>query len=230
MAEETGALYPQTNPVALPAAQMNQMGLRPIPDPTSLTTEALQREIRNLGDTLRAELKIESAEASGGRLVITTRIDGIERDLFNLGALVKERFDIIERQRVEQKQDNEKAVQAALLAAEKAVQAALLAQKEAVREQTAASALAISKSESSTAAQQSQQYATITAELKAVTDRLGEQGNRITTIESTKLGSQQSSAGLQTNIGLIISVVLFVIALIGFFALRAPQVVEVIPK
>jgi hypothetical protein len=63
-----------------------------------------------------------------------------------------------------------------------------------------------------------------------VTDRLSELGDRLTAIEAARIGGQESRAGLQTNIGLIISVVLFLIAVVGFFALRATPVVEVLPK
>src|SRR5688572_24104498 len=95
-------------------------GWRPVPDPTTLTTEALQREIKGLGDLLRSELR-------GERDAIRVMIENIHA-----------RFDIIEAQRVEQKADTQKAVDAALQA-----------QKEAVREQTAASDKAITKSETS---------------------------------------------------------------------------------
>lgn len=188
----------------------------PTIDPTTLTTEALQREIKSLGDQLRSEQEIIKVESKGGRKAIHVEIDAIRAMIGNLDSFVKDRFDLTEKQRVEQKQDNEKAVQAALLAAEKAVQAALLAQKEAVREQTAASALAISKSESSTAAQQSQQYATITAELKAVTDRLGEQGNRLTTIESKTIGQHEQRSSSMSSQSAIIALILAGIAVIGF--------------
>lgn len=212
-------------PMSSSSGSMNNNQAPPRPDPTMLTTQQLLREISNVAELLRSENEKEAAKAEGGRAAILIRIDDIQRQTDFHAGVTNNRFDIIETQRVEQKQDNEKAVQAALLAAEKAVQAALLAQKEAVREQTAASALAISKSESSTAAQQSQQYATITAELKAVTDRLGDQGNRLTTIESVKIGTQESRSGLQMNSALLFSAVLFIIALIGFFALRTPPVV-----
>ena len=188
---------------------------RPTPDPTVLTTEQLLREIGNVANLLRSENNALSLEAAGGRAAITMRMDDLQRQIGSRSEATESRFDIIEKQRVEQKQDNEKAVQAALLAAEKAVQAALLAQKEAVREQTAASALAINKSESSTAAQQSQQYATITAELKAVTDRLGEQGTRLTTIESVKSGVTESRNTQRSDTGVIVSVVVLMIGLVS---------------
>jgi cobalamin biosynthesis Mg chelatase CobN len=200
------------------ARDMNQQGLRPVPDPTFLTTEALQREIKGLGEQLRAELRVSEVESTGGRQAIHIHIEDIQRQISALETFVKERFMLVENARVEQKQDNEKAVQAALLAAEKAVQAALLAQKEAVREQTAASALAISKSESSTAARSAQQYATITAELKAVTDRLGEQGNRLTTIESTKLGASEMRTTQRLDLGSILGLVSIVIVVLSIFA------------
>lgn len=83
-------------------------GSTPVPDPTILTTEALNREISNVRELLK-------------------------QDIESLGALVEEKFrsvdkqfELIENQRVEQKTDTKAAVVDALAAA-----------KEIVREQSA---------------------------------------------------------------------------------------------
>lgn len=94
---------------------------RPVPDPTSLTTEALHREVSQLRELLETFVQGEN-KVTGERFAsITTQLN------------------LIERQRVEQKMDTKQAVDAALAAA-----------KEAVKEQTTASERAIAKSETAT--------------------------------------------------------------------------------
>jgi hypothetical protein len=96
-------------------------GSTPIPDPTLLTTEALHREVLRLQELLETFIR--------GKNEVT-------EEKF---ASIKVQMDLIERQRVEQKQDTKAAVDAALAAA-----------KEAVKEQTTASERAIAKSETAT--------------------------------------------------------------------------------
>jgi hypothetical protein len=91
------------------------------PDPTLLTTEALQREVNNLKEIIK-------------NTDIATR--EIMNEKFHS---VDQQFVSAERARIEQKADTKAAVDAALIA-----------QKEAVREQTLASEKAIAKSEVST--------------------------------------------------------------------------------
>lgn len=92
----------------------------PVPDPTSLTTEALHREIRAL------------------RELIFERLDRNAQVADEKFDSVKTQLRLIERQRVEQKADTSAAVAAALSAA-----------KEAVKEQTTASEARTDKSEAS---------------------------------------------------------------------------------
>lgn len=94
---------------------------RPVPDPTTLTTDALMREVANL------------------KQLVFERIDrNAQVSEQKFGSIDKE-LQLNERQRVEQKKDTKDAVDAALTA-----------QKEAVKEQTTASERAIAKSETST--------------------------------------------------------------------------------
>lgn len=124
-------------------------------DPTTLTTQALRREIGLLRELIEA--KFDSMK-------------DIQHEKF--GAIDK-RFDLVEQQRLEQKADTKAAVDAALTA-----------QKEAVKEQTTASELAISKSENATAKQLEQLGATFQTTIGGVTTIVGDLKERVLRTES----------------------------------------------
>jgi seryl-tRNA synthetase len=143
-------------------------GRPPIPDPTVLTTEALHREVEQLQELL--ELEIGSLE---------TLCEEREKR-------IHQHFDLLERSRVEQKEDTLKAVAAALSS-----------QKEAV-----------SKSEVSVTKQLDQlsvTIATIESSLRRSIDDLKERivmtEGSINTIASRHAGAKDSQAGLYAAIG-----------------------------
>lgn len=142
-------------------------GWRPVPDPTALTTEALQREVGTLRELVEAS--IESAEA-------------VNLERFKA---INERFSLFEALRLEQKADTKAAVDAALIA-----------QKEAVAEQTAASEKAINKSEGTTIKSidaLAETFRTADAAQRRDVDDLK---TRVTTVESSKAGGKESIAGV----------------------------------
>ena len=108
MAEDS-AMPPRTAP-------MGPHEWVPVPDPTVLTTQALYREVSSLRELI--ELRIED-------------LSGLLDEKF---LRTEQQFELVERQRVEQKNDTKNAVDAALTA-----------QKEAAKEQTVASDRAIAK-------------------------------------------------------------------------------------
>lgn len=161
----------------------------PRPDPTRLTSEQLHREIAALKSLLDERLK-------GMDVLVDEKFASIEKQ-----------FTLIERQRVEQKIDGERAIAAALQAA-----------KEAVQEQTTASEKAINKSESAT--------------IKSI-DALGEKfdtafegqrrdidamGQRVTSLEASKVGGKEASTGIYA----LAAFILVVLLIAGAVALRAP--------
>ena len=110
-------------------------GSVPVPDPTKLTTDAVN-----------ASTEIFRREMSSLKDLVFERIDGDRREETQRFRTIDEKlashdneFSFVEDRRVEQKQDTEKAVQAALNAA-----------KEAVHEQTLSGKEAIDKSEGTT--------------------------------------------------------------------------------
>jgi DNA repair exonuclease SbcCD ATPase subunit len=144
----------------------------PIPppsiDPTRLTTEALRREIALL--EISVQRRIASVEAEiDVRLNSTQELrDEQFKGMQERFLRVQKEFELIERQRVEQKKDTKDAVDAALTA-----------QKEAVKEQTTASSLATAKSETATLKQIEQLQTTFTTAIEALRRSIDEVKERI---------------------------------------------------
>ena len=121
---------------------------------------------------------------------------------------------LIERMRVEQKADTQKAVDAALAA-----------QKEAVREQTTASDREIRKSEASMTKQSDQQGSTFTAAISGVDRSISDLKDRVVVIETMKLGSNEARDDTASNRAAVlatrasmISLVAVVVSILSLFA------------
>jgi carboxypeptidase C (cathepsin A) len=163
-------------------------------DPSFLTTAQLLREIAGLKEWTETLV-------DGKALVTVEKFAAIDRQL-----------SLVERQRVEQKEDTKTAVDAALQA-----------QKEAVREQTIASERAIAKSEAATTKQLDQQSATFGTAISGVSSNLSDHKDlvsnslsdlkdRVTGMENIRRGGREMSASMLVIIGLVISVFSIVIA------------------
>lgn len=160
----------------------------PNPDPTALTTENLRREISSLEKLFNEQLG-RFAEVSAEKF-----------------SSVKQQFDLVEQQRVEQKADTKQAVDAALTA-----------QKEAVKEQTTASERAIAKSEAATTKQLDQQSTTFNTLINGVTNAFNDLKERVTKLEAVKLGG--SEVRQQNNVGIsqILSTIAVIVSTIAVF-------------
>lgn len=148
---------------------------RPVPDPTLLTTQQLEREISGLRALL--EQRIEERHE-----LYQAELAGLSRVNAEKFSKVEQQFELVERQRVEQKADTKTAVDAALSA-----------QKEAVKEQTTASGLAIAKSETGTTKQLEQladnfkvAIAGIVTSIDDLKDRVGRIENRTQVVQETR--------------------------------------------
>jgi len=171
-------------------------GSVPVPDPTRLTTDAVN-----------AATAVFRRELDQLKELVFERIDGDRREISQRFATLTEKlfahdneFRFVEDRRVEQKLDTEKAVQAALSAA-----------KEAVSEQTTAGKEAIGKSENATtsainalAEQQrrdAEQQRRDTDELKA----------RVGSMESMKKGGADAVAlGITVFVAILLAIGLIV--------------------
>jgi len=136
----------------------------PEPDPSTLTTAQLLREIEILRGSIDDKVEARQREMLVAQELSEAKLRGeIELTAQRFDAFTGQ-LELIERQRVEQKSDTKAAVDAALIA-----------QKEAVQEQTIASGLSIAKSEAATAKQLDQQSVTFTTAVSGVTKTSSDQ-------------------------------------------------------
>jgi len=171
---------------------------RPDPDPTTLTTQALYREINQVQALLNAHM-------DGLEGTLSARITAIDHDLDRLqlaveqepaqtGTLIntlrdlhEEKFKSIQVQFVERDTRTEQTSRDSKVAVDAALQAA----KEAVGEQNKSSALAIAKSEASTTKQIDQQGLLIASSTQGLDDKIDDIKDRLTRIEGNTSGGHQ---------------------------------------
>jgi len=156
-----------------------------VDDPSALTTAQLHREITVLHDLLDALF-------AGQEQIQVQRFAAVEKE-----------FELVEKQRVEQKMDTKAAVDAALTA-----------QKEAVKEQTTASDRAIAKSELAMTKQLEQLQATFATAINGVTLLLNDAKERVVKIESMKAGGSSFMSTALAIAGVLAAVTAVIISVI----------------
>lgn len=159
---------------------------RPPADPSELTTAQILRETAIL------------------RELLETNVNGIGAVAEQKFQAVDRQFDLVERMRVEQKNDTKAAVDAALTA-----------QKEAVKEQTTAFALATAKSEGAMTEQLKAITGTFSAGITALTNAHNDTKDRVSRIESTRAGGSTMVTGIIAGVSVLISIVMAIYAMTG---------------
>lgn len=163
-------------------------------DPTTLTTDALQREVAILRDIIDDKVAERHREENSLKELVLARLDGEIRVMEERINSIHSLLEMIEKQRVEQKKDTKDAVDAALAAA-----------KEAVKEQTTASQTAISKSEGMTDKRLEQLTATFAASISGVLASLSDVKERVADLTSTRRGGKEMLSGIYALGGFIIA-------------------------
>jgi len=148
----------------------------PVPDPTSLTTDQLRREITSV------------------RELIESRTDG-DRKLNN------ERFRGIETQFLERDKRTEQTTHDNKVA----VDAAFAAAKEAVGEQNKSNAASITKSEATFTKQIDQTGTLLSAVAKATDEKIDDLKTRLTSLESQKIGGRDAWGYVVGGVGILIA-------------------------
>lgn len=166
---------------------------RPPSDPSELTTAQILRETAILRELLETNVTGVSAVAEEKFQAMSDRFESMNQ-----------KFDMVERVRVEQKKDTKDAVDAALTA-----------QKEAVKEQTQAFGLATAKSEAAMTEQLKALTATFSAGITALTNAHNDTKDRVSRIESAKTGGSTMIAGIAGGVGVLISIVMAIYAMTG---------------
>lgn len=196
---------------------VTQSGSRPVPDPTVLTTQQLQREILMLKELI--ETRLDSYD-TGIRLLQANAdkapsISVVEKSVESLRALHEEKFKSIAVQFSERDTRTEQTSRDSKVAVDAALQAA----KEAVGEQNKSNAASIAKSEAGFTKQIDQTILLVTSMTASLNDKIDDIKTRLTSIDGEKRG-----------VGLSASLVLSIISAIASIAVVISVVVLVMHK
>ncbi len=197
------------------------VGSVPVPDPTVLTTQQLQREIATSREVVETHLE-------GIKRVIETRLEGMDKAIAllqisndripthvnemvtHLKSLHEERFHSIATQFLERDTRTEQTSRDSKVAVDAALQAA----KEAVGEQNKSNALAIAKSETTFTKQIDQIGILISALQKGFDDKIDDIKTRLQSMEGQRKGAFDSYGFLIGVIATVIAIVSVTVAAI----------------
>jgi hypothetical protein len=184
---------------------------RPIPDPTTLTTEQLRRELSALREILTARLDGMDRATTLLSETVNRTPTVIQTEIKHLRELSEEKFDSVALQF----QERDVRTAQASGAADDALKAALQAAKELVGAQGDAAAAAAVKTETSFT-KQIDQIATIISTLeKAMDARITELKERIDRGEGSSAGVLEHRTEARLNVGQVMSVVAAAIAAVS---------------
>lgn len=218
------------------ASPRQALDIRPVPDPTILTTEQLTREIGRLREILEARLdgmdkatrlEYDSVLRRLGEIVQERGVDiqAVREyhitDIKGLRELTNEKFsgtrstlEDIERRMLQRDTEVTTRFQERDTRSEReardnkiAVDAAFAAAKEAVAEQNKSNALAIAKSEAATTKQLDQLVVLLQTTAKASDDKIDDLKTQIADLRSVDSVRTGRGAGLQQGWGILVAVV-----------------------
>jgi hypothetical protein len=165
----------------------------PVPDPTILTTQALEREVENLREMVEREV-------AGLKELVFDRLKGQGLLCDEKFRAIGDQFTFVESLRLEQKKDTKDAVDAALTA-----------QKEAV-----------SKSETGMTGRLEQLSVTFTTTVESLRREMGDMKDRIIEVDrkaeasaQQKIGAKEDRTGLYAGIATIVVILSVVFAVIA---------------
>jgi len=183
--------------------------VRPVPDPTILTTEQLRRELAGLREILEARMSGGDRTVNMLKEAIDKMPLQIESSVSHLRILHEEKFHSIATQFAERDTRTEQTAKDSKVAVDAALQAA----KEAVGEQNKSSALAIAKSEGATTKQIDLLGESIGALQKNQDDKIGDLKDRINIIDGRTEGSKGTKEDGRANMAILIAAITAVVAI-----------------
>lgn len=174
------------------AAIIANQDIRPIPDPTILTTQQLYHELNSLRELVETRLDAMDKATELLNANMTRIPTETDKQVGHLKELHDEKFESIDKQFLERDNRVDKIAELN----QKAIDAALQAAKEAVGEQNKSSATAIGKSEASMTKQLDQITNLITTTNKTLDEKI----NSIKTFYDSKIDDvKKEIAGLRES-------------------------------
>jgi len=207
------------------AGTMTPQGSTPVPDPTELTDKAIAKAVVLLTQYIDGQITRVETRLDGSDKATTLRLQEIDGIPSRIDEKVNAALDLTNEKfsGVQQQFNlNALALAAALAGQEKAVQTALLAQQQAAAKQDESNQKAIDKSETATEKTITTNLTLTRATTDALAKGLDEVKTRVTAIESGKNGAneqrteaRQSNAAVYAAIGFGISIIVFLILIVG---------------
>jgi BMFP domain-containing protein YqiC len=205
----------------------------PVPDPTRLTTQLVDRAIANFREVIEVRLaeldkavvlaadQVSKLPADAAAKVEELRAD-LERQMKALRELIMsqidkirdvdaERFDAVNTRFLERDSRTEQAA----LESRISLDAALAAAKEAVSEQNKANAAAIGKSETATQKQIDAMVQLMTTSNKSLEDKISDIKTRLDRGEGHDTGSTEARADKRFDIGAVIQAIAVMATIVG---------------
>lgn len=210
----------------MPAGNGNPLDVRPTPDPTVLTTEALARGLSAERDYTDAKMEVIFQRFEGMDLAnqvlnetVTRTPTEIQKQITHLRELMDEKFASVGTQFKERDTRSERESRDNKVA----VDAAFAAQKEAAAKQDEANQKAIDKSEKATNETISKNAESAQAANKSLADKIDDGKSRQAALELALNGTIQNASGGQTAkaaiyglIGLFCTLTFLGLAIAGF--------------
>jgi anti-sigma28 factor (negative regulator of flagellin synthesis) len=188
-----------------------QPDIRPIPDPTILTTQQLLRELSSLREVFDTRLNAMDKATMLLADTVNRTPTVVQAAITSTREVYDERFNSVQQQFAERDVRTEQAATASA----SALAAALQAAKEAVFEQSQAAAKASDKTELSVTKQIDQIQLQIKTLGDVFNDRIGELKERIDRGEGIDSGSASTKTEHRLDIGQVISALAVLVAVIG---------------
>ena len=192
---------------------------KPNPDPTIATNEAVERAMKSERDYVDGEVKVLVERLNGIDTATNLRLTQFE----NLPALMDEKVTHLEELTIEKFNsvnsrfsERDDRTKAEGVANEVKVNAAFAAQEKVAVQYNLASQASIDKSEKNTYELIKQNQETTKVALQSLVDQIGDLKDRITKMESMRLGGKETGDTWKWAIGFGISLMLASITIVGF--------------
>jgi hypothetical protein len=165
--------------------------IRPVPDPTRLTTQQLLRELNSLKEVISTRLDAMDKAIELFNANMTRVPTDVDKQVGNLERLHNEKFSSIEKQF-----SNLDSRNAQLSAAnERAIMAALQAAKERFDESNGSFSTAVAKAEATTIKQIEQISAMLQSTIKTFDDKIADMKDRFSSNETRISGIEARTSG-----------------------------------
>ena len=200
-------------PSSAPATPTNRSSdVRPIPDPTVMTTQALEREISALREIIEHRMDGSDRVVALLKEGLDGRQEDIDAAVGHLQTLHEEKFKSVQTQFTERDVRTEQTAKDSKVAVDAALQAA----KEAVGKQQEASDRAIAKNEGATTKQIDLISGQIGALGKSMDDKISDLKDRVNLIDGKTTGHKDTKDDYRSLAALVISAVVAVGGLVAF--------------